>query len=84
MIITGDLPRKYLTKPEAMLALYEQGLEFKPIHRTYIFEKMDGVSTYTKRLLVHMYQTGYLIEMPPFDFMDRVPKQFAPKLGNLR
>jgi hypothetical protein len=62
-----------------MLALYEQGLEFKPIHRTYIFEKMDGVSTYTKRLLVHMYQAGYLIEMPPFDFMDRVPK-FAPKL----
>jgi hypothetical protein len=24
MIITGDLPLKYLTKPEAMLALYEQ------------------------------------------------------------
>jgi hypothetical protein len=63
-----------------MLALYEQGLEFKPIHRTYIFEKMDGVSsTYTKRLLVHMYPSRVLIEML-HSILYRVPKQFAPKL----
>jgi hypothetical protein len=41
MIITGDPPLSTSTKPEAMLALYEQGLGSKPIHRTYIFEKMD-------------------------------------------
>jgi hypothetical protein len=53
-MITGDLPLKYLTKPEAMLALYEQGLEFKPIHRTYIFEKMDGVSTHEETPGAHV------------------------------
>jgi hypothetical protein len=62
-----------------MLALYEQGLEFKPIHRTYIFEKMDGVSTYTKRLLVHMYQAGYLIEMS-IRFYGQGPQTIRPKL----
>lgn len=79
MISTGNVPTKYLGKSEAMLALYEQGLEFKPYHTDYIFNR-HSYSTYTKKLLGYMYRSGVLVDMPPDYFMARVPKQSVPVL----
>jgi hypothetical protein len=60
-----------------MLALYEQGLGSSPSN---VYREMDGVSALHEETPGAHVTNRVPDQMPPFDFMDRVPKQFAPKL----
>jgi hypothetical protein len=80
MIITGDLPLKYLTKTRSNVGSVRTGTGVQA-HPSDVYIRENGRSFFVHEETpgAHVPKQG-TIEMPPFDFMDRVPKQFAPKL----